>query len=75
MPVFKVRKNNTWEKVGIGSITSNNNADTVDGKHASDFGSYVDVENLKTLVGANSVQNQINTAINSLKEEILGGRW
>lgn len=39
------------------------NADTLDGKHASEFAAASDVETLKTQVGDASVSEQINTAV------------
>lgn len=75
MPVLKVRKNNVWVKIGGTSPMDGGNADTLDGKHASHFGTSSDVENLKNLVGTTTVQTQINNAMNTLREEILGGSW
>lgn len=46
----------------IGSI-GNSDADTLDGKHASEFASASDIAELQTLVGDISVAEQINTAI------------
>ena len=46
----------------IGSL-GNNDADTLDGKHAIDFASATDFEELKTLVGDVAVSKQIDTAI------------
>lgn len=53
---------NTGGNTGGGSVDGGD-ADTLDGKHASDF------------VLATEVVEQINTAMNALREEILGGEW
>lgn len=37
MPVLKVYKNGVWEELGGTSPMDGGNADTLDGKHASDF--------------------------------------
>lgn len=47
MPVLKVKKNGVWEEVGSSSPTDGGNADTLDGKHAEDFASATDLENLQ----------------------------
>lgn len=48
----------------IGSLgSSGGNADTLDGKHASEFASAYDVESLKSKVGDTAVSEQINEAI------------
>lgn len=44
-------------------IIEASNADTVDGKHASDFAVASDVTTLQTLVGDTAVSTQISTAI------------
>lgn len=54
-----------------GLIKEAENADTLDGKHASDFAIASDVEALKTQVGNTPVANQINTAIAEISETFL----
>ena len=49
----------------LGSL-GNSDADTLGGKHADEFASATDVEQLKTLVGDKSVAEQIDAAISSL---------
>lgn len=50
----------------IGSLMGQaQDADTVDGKHASDFASATDVEGLKVLVGDTSVSEQIGALANT----------
>lgn len=79
MPVLKVKNNGEWQDTfGISSHThkvsditdfptnlpaNGGDADTVDGKHASDFASASDVETLKAKVGDTSVSEQITSAI------------
>lgn len=47
----------------IGSLAGQaSNADTVDGKHASDFAASTDFEQLKSLVGDTAVSEQIENA-------------
>lgn len=48
----------------LGSLTQGSqNADTLDGKHADEFASAVDVETLKSRVGDTSVSEQIAAAV------------
>ncbi len=78
MSVLKVKKDGVWESVSgtsghthtIDDITNfpeikpdGGDADTVDGKHASDFASASDVSGLKALVGDTSVAEQISSAV------------
>lgn len=79
MPVLKVKLNGAWVEIDgvsghthdIDDITNlptsfpanGGDADTLDGKHASDFTSSTDFESLKTLVGDETVSEQINSAI------------
>ena len=49
------------------------NADTVDGKHASDFATASDVATLQTLVGSTSVSSQIATAIAGVSGPVRAG--
>ena len=87
MSVLKVKKDGVWENVSgtsghthtIDDITNfpeikpdGGNADTVDGKHASDFALASDVIdlgtdmlNLHTLVGDTSVAEQVSAAVSS----------
>lgn len=51
-------------------ITEASNADTVDGKHASDFAVASDVATLQTLVGDTAVSTQISTAIASKVDKV-----
>lgn len=54
MPVLKTYINGSWENVsGFG-----NNADTLDGKHASEFASATDVEALQTKI--DNIENSTN---------------
>ena len=48
MPVLKVKKNGVWEELGGTSPMDGGNADTLDGKHASEFALSSDVEDLQT---------------------------
>ena len=50
----------------LGSL-GNSDADTLDGKHASDFAAATDFEDLKTLVGDEAVSTQITNAISGMK--------
>ena len=79
MPVLKVKKNGSWEWVdGVSGHThtksditdfptrlpaNGGNADTVDGKHASDFASASDIVVLQGLVGNTPVSEQIEEAV------------
>lgn len=66
MSVLKVKNNGVWEYVMGGSSSQSmngGNADTVDGKHASDFASSSDLDQLQNLVGGTSVSEQIANAI------------
>ena len=63
MPVLKIKKGDIWEELGGTSPADGGNADTLDGKHASEFASATDVSNLKALVGDVSVSEQIEDAI------------
>jgi hypothetical protein len=81
MSVLKVKKNGEWENVSgtsghthtkgdiidfPSSLPANGgNADTLDGKHAEELASAVDVNNLKGLVGDSKVSEQISAAIKS----------
>lgn len=48
----------------IGNLAGQaSNADTVDGKHASDFAASTDFEQLKSLVGDTAVSEQITQAV------------
>lgn len=49
----------------IGSL-GNSDADTLDGKHASEFASASDITALEGLVGDTKVATQITTAINNI---------
>lgn len=52
------------------------NADTLGGKAASEFALATDVENLREMIGSGgSISTQINSAIDDLRQEILGGEW
>lgn len=44
MPVLKVKKNGLWEELGGTSPMDGGNADTLDGKHASEFATVNDVK-------------------------------
>lgn len=46
MPVLKVKKNGVWEELGGTSPMDGGNADTLDGKHASEFASATDIKTL-----------------------------
>lgn len=46
------------------------NADTVDGKHASDFATSADITTLQNLVGDTAVPTQINNAITSAASDL-----
>lgn len=48
MPVLKVYKNGSWEELGGTSPMDGGNADTLDGKHASEFASVDAVNELET---------------------------
>lgn len=50
----------------LGSL-GNSDADTLDGKHASEFASASDVETLKSQVGDTSVSEQVEVAISNLE--------
>lgn len=79
MPVLKVKKNGLWEWVdGVSGHThtksditdfptklpaNGGNADTVDGKHASDFAAASDLKDLQDKVGDTAVSKQISIAI------------
>lgn len=51
------------------SIKQAENADTVDGKHASEFANASDVTALQTLVGDTAVSNQIAAATVAITNE------
>ena len=53
MPVLKVKKNGIWEELGGTSQLDGGNADTLDGKHASEFAT------------PSSVSEQINDALSN----------
>lgn len=88
MSVLKVKNNGVWEEVGgvsghthtTGDITdfpsslpaNGGNADTVDGKHASDFASATDVSDLQSKVGDISVATQITNAIDPINTSLDG---
>ena len=63
MPVLKVKKNGVWEELGGTSPADGGNADTLDGKHASEFANATDVVDLKSKVGDASVSEQIENAL------------
>jgi hypothetical protein len=79
MPVLKVKNNGEWQDTfGISSLffpgddicdlptksrTEGGDADTLDGKHASEFALASDVSELKNKVGDTSVSDQIASAI------------
>lgn len=65
MPVLKVKKDGVWEELGGTSPADGGNADTLDGKHASEFASATDVANLQTKVGDTSVSDQIENALSN----------
>lgn len=66
MPVLKVKKDGVWEELGGTSPMDGGNADTLDGKHASEFALTSDVDVLHSKIGDNSVPEQISTAISGL---------
>lgn len=82
MAIIKVKTNGVWQEVaGISEHThttnditnfpsslpaNGGNADTLDGKHASDFATAAGLETLKTQVGNTTVSEQINTAVAGL---------
>lgn len=69
MPVLKVKKDGIWENVAGGSSNqpvNGGNADTLDGKHASEFALATDVASIQAKVGDESVSAQIKTAIQGL---------
>ena len=51
MPVLKVKKNGVWEELGGTTQLDGGNADTLDGKHASEFAT------------PDTVDQQINNAL------------
>lgn len=66
MAVIKVKKDGVWEEIGTTSQFVGTDADTVDGKHASDFATSTNFNQLKELVGETSVHDQIQSQLNSL---------
>ena len=58
MPVLKVYKNGNWEELGGTSPMDGGNADTVDGKHASEFASIDHTH--KTLEDVSSISSGAN---------------
>ena len=66
MPVLKIKKDGFWEELGGTSPADGGNADTLDGKHASEFASATDVADLQTKVGYTSVSEQIAAAQKTL---------
>ena len=66
MPVLKIKNNGVWEDVaGMSSSADSINADTLDGKHASEFAASSDVEALKEQVGDATVSEQINSSMST----------
>ena len=69
MPVLKINQNGEWEELGGTSPMDGGNADTLDGKHASEFASATDVSDLKSKVGDIPVQDQINNALSVFDDD------
>ena len=63
MPVLKIKKDGVWEELGGTSPMDGGNADTLDGKHASEFAAAKDVSDLQIKVGDTSVSEQISSAL------------
>jgi hypothetical protein len=61
MPVLKAKINGVWQDVA--GMSTGSDADTLDGKHADEFATSSEVENLKGLVGNTPVSDQIDAAI------------
>jgi len=66
MAVLKVKRNGVWEKLGGVSKLDGGNADTLDGKHASDFANKNEFDLLSEKVGSDPVNEQITSAIDNL---------
>lgn len=68
MPVLRIKKNGVWEDImgGSSSGVGGGDADTLDGKHASEFAAASDVENLKSKIGDTPVSEQIAAAIGAI---------
>lgn len=63
MPVLKAKIDGVWQEVA--GMSTGNNADTLDGKHADEFALVEDVEDLKVLVG------DIGAVIDTLNGEVI----
>lgn len=71
MPVLKVKKNGIWEELGGTSPMDGGNADTLDGKHASEFANATDVSNLQ--ININDLQSEtdeLQTSLNNLQTKV-----
>lgn len=68
MPVLKIKTDKGWEEIagGFNGPINGGDADTLDGKHASDFAQASDVTDLKALVGDTNVSEQINAAVEAI---------
>lgn len=62
MPVLKIKTETGWEKISAGPINGGD-ADTIDGKHADEFATASDVEELQNKIGDTSVSEQIDNAV------------
>lgn len=72
MPVLKAKINGVWQDVA--GMSTGNNADTLDGKHADEFAAASDVEDLKELVGNTSVSDQINEALAEIPTQDIASK-
>lgn len=78
MPVLKVKQNGEWKELGGTSPMEGGNADTLDGKHASEFASAANVNELQTdvsnlQININNLQSEtdeLQTSLNNLQTKV-----
>lgn len=71
MPVVKIKKNGEWVQC-VDMIT---NADTLDGKHAEEFATYSDLENLRSQIVADVELPTVTADNNGAFLRVVDGKW